>query len=173
MGAARLILFSFAFGLLVFSSPRHVLAQANTAPVAVDYKVTYEQVNPSDGFGYLKKRLLEKFSLFFYSYSSQRKSDYYGALANKRLAELKYVIENNRMNDFERATTRYSTTVGMWVEYINKKGLNNGKGLVAQLLSQHIPVVQNLMEKYDPTTAEWRFVKHDVDYLNIYISQLE
>jgi len=74
--------------------------------------------------------------------------------------------------NFEKATIRYSTTVGTWAEYIQKKKLNDQKQSAVETLSSHLGVVEKLMTKYDPTTAEWRFVKHDFDFLNIYISKL-
>ncbi|MBI2268245.1 MAG: hypothetical protein HYU80_02215 [Candidatus Blackburnbacteria bacterium] len=172
MKVTGVIFFSFLFGILSFSFPYSALAQTDTAPVAAE-EVTYEKVNPDGGFAYLQKRFSEKAKLFFLSFSTERSEDYYRQLANRRLAEVKYIIDQNKMAYFEKATVRYSTAVGNWVEYINKKGLSREKEPAVQLLSQHVPVVQKLMEKYDPTTAEWRFVKHDLDYLNIYISQLK
>ena len=73
------------------------------------------------------------------------------------------------MANFERTTIRYSSTVGMLANFIIESGLSTRKEPADQLLSTHIPVVEQLMTKYDSTTAEWRFVKQDFDYLNIYI----
>lgn len=135
-------------------------------------ELSKEKTNPEDGFSFLAKRLGEKFKLFIYSPLPEKKEDTLKKLATTRLAELKYIIEKGDMNNFEKSTIRYSTTVGEWVEYINKKKLTGQKQHAQGVLNSHIPVVKILIEKYNPTTAEWRFVKHDLDYLNIYISQL-
>ena len=134
--------------------------------------VQKENTNPGDGFGFIGKRIGEKFKLFLYSPLPKRKKDALEKLATTRLTELKYVIEQKDMANFENTTTRYSTTIGEWVEYINKKKLTDQKQHAKEVLNSHVPVIEMLMTKYDPTTAEWRFVKHDLDYLSIYISQL-
>src|SRR3989338_1869818 len=134
--------------------------------------VQKENTNPGDGFGFIGKRIGEKFKLFIYSPFPKAKENLYEDLVKRRLAELKYVIEKPDMANFEKATIRYSTTVGTWAEYIQKKKLNDQKQSAVETLSSHLGVVEKLMTKYDPTTAEWRFVKHDFDFLNIYISKL-
>lgn len=136
-------------------------------------EVRYEATNPSDGFGFISKRLGEKIKLFLNSPFPKKKERVYEELSTKRLAELKYVIEKADMANFEKATIRYSTTVGMWVDFINKNKLNDRRSHAAETLSNHIPVIEQLMTKYDPTTAEWRFVKEDLDYVSIYISQVK
>lgn len=136
-------------------------------------EVRYEATNPNDGFGFISKRLGEKLKLFLYSPLPNKKAGFYEKLTTTRLAELKYVIEKGDMANFEKATIRYSTTVGMWVDFINKNKLDNRRSHAAETLSNHIPVIEQLMTKYDPTTAEWRFVKEDLDYVSIYISQVK
>lgn len=132
-----------------------------------------QKVNPDGGFSFLSKRLGEKFELLITSPFPVEKEKVYESLTNKRLSELKYVIEKSDMANFENATIRYATSVGEWVGYINKKQLLSEKQRAADTLTSQIPVINTLMSKYDPTTAEWRFVKHDLDYINIYISQLK
>lgn len=160
----------FVIAITLLSSVYSVFAQdQNTQAI----EVKYEKINPSNGFDYALKRLKEKIYLTLLFYSKDKKAGYYNKLVTRRLAELKYVVEQKDMANFENATTRYSTTVGMWVEYINQKNLVDQEEPASQLLVQHSPVVERLMEKYDPTTAEWRFVKQDLDYLQIYIDKLQ
>lgn len=136
-------------------------------------EVLYEEVNPDGGFSFLQKRLGEKIKLFFLSFSANGKAEFYKELVNRRLAELKYVIEKEDKNNFEIATIRYSTTVGEWTEHILAKNLIDKKRGAVEVMTSHLPVVEKLMTTYDGTTAEWRFVKQDFDYLNIYISKLK
>lgn len=173
----RLFAFVLAFFVLILSTTILVSASEDDDIDDVDKPdtmvVTYEKANPSDGFIYFRKRFGEKLMLFFLSFSAERKERYYSELTNRRLAELKFVIDNGDMYNFEKVTTRYSSTVGMWVDFIINKRFTDRKEPAVAVLTGHIPQVEQLMAKYDPTTAEWRFVKHDVDYLKIYISKLQ
>lgn len=159
----------FAFVLSIFS----LMLPATALVIANEDGVVYEKVNPQDGFSYFGKRFGEKVMMFFLSFSTDRKESYFRELSKRRLAELKFVIDNGDMYNFEKATTRYSSTVGMWVDFIINKSLTGKKEKAVTVLTEHIPVVEELMVKYDPATAQWRFVKQDVDYLKIYISKLQ
>lgn len=163
--------------LLLFGFTRSVIAQAAASPAPTPspnvMEVQYEKVNPNGGFGYIQKRLGEKVKLLFLSLSTESKENYYKELAGVRLAELKYVIVEKDLANFEKTTIRYSTTVGEWAEFISNKQLNDKKASAVYVMSQHLPVVEQLMTKYDGTTAEWRFVKQDADYLKIYSSKLQ
>lgn len=158
----------FAF---LFASRDIVLAQASPEPNVME--VVYENTNPIDGFGYVTKRLKEKVKLFFLSFSVESKENYYKELTEIRLAELKFVIDKNNMGNFEKATIRYSSTIGEWTEFILDEKLDERKRPAVEVMTTHLPVVEKLMTRYDGTTAEWRFVKQDFDYLNIYISKLQ
>lgn len=136
-------------------------------------EVKKERTNPDGGFSFLAKRLEEKFKLFISSPFPSRKEKVYEDLNSVRLSELKYVVEKPDMANFEKATIRYSTTVGMWVEYIAEKKLDAEKASTRETLLNHKPIIENLMTHFDTTTAEWRFLKHDLDYLQIYSDQIK
>lgn len=136
-------------------------------------KVDYEKINPSDGFGYAKKRLKDKIKLFLFSFSPAKKLELYKEILGDRLAELKYVVDKKDWSDHERTSIRYATTAGEITEFVLKnKSLENRTGEISDLLSSHLPVIMDLETNFNDTTAEWRFIKHDEDYLKIYISQL-
>ncbi len=153
--------------LFLFAGASPVMSQQDST------EIKSEKTNPADGFRFLGKRIKEKIKLFIVAPFPKQKESVYEDLVQVRLAELKYVVEKPDPSNFEKATIRYSTTVGQWVEYINKKNLNDQKQLAVETLSSHKPILQKLMDTYDYTTAEWRFVKHDLDYLDIYISELK
>ena len=152
--------------LFCFVTPSIVNAQQKLL------EVREEKVNPEDGLGFIAKRLGEKIKLIIYSPVSKKKEGLYKNIAEKRLAELKHVVDKSDMANFEKATTRYSTTIGDWSEYINKKNLTTQKQQAIDILNEQTPVIKTLMDKFDSNTAEWRFLKQDLDYANIYISQL-
>lgn len=156
-----LVILLSSFGLT------HVQAQQPTI------EIRQETTNPDGGFGFLAKRLGEKVELFLSSPFPSKKEQIYEHLSQVRLAELKYVVEKNDMANFEKSTIRYSTASGEWAEYINKHNLNSKKEVARQTLTNHLPIIEDMMGKFDPTTAEWRFIKQDLDAVNIYISQLK
>lgn len=151
----------------------YVFAQEQSSPLWAIKNVPFEEVNPTDGFKYLLKRLGEKVKLLVLTTNPATKASFYKTTLGRRLSELKFVIEKPEMAYFEKATLRYSATAGVLTDYVLKKGLTSEKAEVSKLLSSHLPVVQKLMEVYDPTTAEWRFVKQDADYLQLYLEQLK
>lgn len=135
--------------------------------------IKYEKVNPKDGFSYAVKRLQEKFFLQLYFLFPERKLDYYFELTERRLAELKFTIENKDMANFENTTTRYSSGIGEYVGFILNTGkTDENKKKVEKLLLLHIPVLEKLRDVYDSTTAEWRFVEDDINFVKIHINSL-
>lgn len=161
--------------LLTFFLPSvSILAQGmGQGDVTQGIEIAYEKVNPRDGHGYAVKRLKEKAMLVLLSFSKQKKADYYNKLAGSRLAELKYVVEKKDMANFENTTTRYFATVGQFVNFLVSKNLTEEKIKARQVLTSHIPLLESLRGTYDPTTAEWRFMQDDVNYVKTYINQLQ
>ncbi len=158
--------FFIVFALTVAIVPKNL--SASNASISLPT----EGVKPGDGVVFVFRRLAEKTQLMINSPFPNRKEKLYEELSSRRLAELKYIVENKQISYFENATTRYSTTVGNWVEYIKAKQLDGQEQSTIETLSFHLPVLENLMTKYDPTTAEWRFIKHDSDYVQLYINKL-
>lgn len=134
-------------------------------------KVDYQKVNPDNTFSYSIKRLQEKIMLLILSLSSDAKANYYAGLTNKRLAELEYIIEKKDMGNFEVATKRYYTTLGDFYNFISKD--KDTKSLFDKRTSSHRQVLERLRDFYDGTTAEWRFIQDDINYLSIYSEKLK
>lgn len=131
----------------------------------------YEAVNPPDGISYLFKRIREKITIFF-SFSNERKINNYKKLVQVRLAELKFIIENKEIGYFEKSTQRYFTTAGQLTELLTNKNTKTRYDEVREMLSSHIPILSRLRDTYNPTTAEWRFVEDDINYIKGYINSL-
>lgn len=134
--------------------------------------IRYESVNPSQGYQYLMKRLKEKMNLMF-NFSTEGKIIYYKELLRVRLAELKYVVDNKSITDIETTSQRYSATVGEITDLVISYDMNNHKQEIRDLLINHLTIIDILKGTYDDTTAEWRFVENDSNYLKIYISKLD
>lgn len=156
--------------------PGRVFAQDGEGqpPRQQPIQIEYEKVNPSDGFNYGLKRFREKLYLILLFYSKDQKIGYYSELATRRLAELKYVVENKDMANFENATTRYFATVGQFTDLLIKDGSAGQRSEVVKSLSPHIFVLEGLRDTFrGQEKAEWRFIQDDINYTTMYINQLK
>ena len=153
--------------ILVFTNAIHAQEPDLTSITQIEY----EKVNPSDGTAkYGLKWLKEKILLFVLTLAPNKKSEYYEEIVGARLAELKYIVDTDDRNQIEEGSQRYHTHVGEYANFINNRKLDSTRAI--KILESHNPVLSKLAEKYDTTTAEWRFIKHDIDYLQIYKTSL-
>lgn len=148
------------------------LSQESTPSARQEFQLSGDYVRPGS-FQYGLARLKENIRLLILSPLVSPKADFYETLADKRLGELDGVVSERDLNNLEKSSIRYFTTVGLLTEYVNKKNLNERKSRIAEKLLKHKAVVEELMPSFNDTTAEWRFLKHDSDYISIYISQLQ
>lgn len=166
-----ILLFSCLF-LLAFSFPESSFAQVNTGEKK-SIPVSYEAVNPKDGFSYTLKRLKEKVTLGVLFIWPQKKSNYYEKILNTRLAELKYVSDSKDLNQIENSTKRYAAAAGNYTEYIlSHDNLKDSKNHAKDLLNSHLVEVDKYKNNFESTRAEWRFVEDDVNSLKILLTKL-
>jgi hypothetical protein len=136
--------------------------------------IKYESVNMKDGSRYLIKRLKEKAVLFLLSFNSEKKVNYYEKLLNVRLAELKYIVDNKDIANIQVASQRYFTTAGQLTNLlISKSASFSQKEKVRNLFSEHIKIIEDLKKTYSETTAEWRLLRDDANYLIDYSTSLK
>lgn len=137
------------------------------------YSVQYEKINLKDGSRYLVKRLKEKVILLFLFNNPQKKLNYYKTLLTIRLAELKFIVDNKDISNIQVASQRYFTTAGQLTELIKSKSeLASNKEGVQTLFAEHILVIESLGKAYPDTTAEWRLLRDDANYLKDYSQSL-
>lgn len=139
--------------------------------VSAEIIVPQESVNPPDGLPYLMKRIQEKIGLFF-SFSNDNKIKNYKKLVTVRLSELKFIVEKKEMAYFEQTTLRYFSTAGQFTSFLINSNKKNEFTSVRDEFKSHIPVLENLRDNYDSTTAEWRFIQDDINYIKGYINSL-
>lgn len=165
-GILCLILFLVTFNL---SFAQNIEPSITPEIKAVDVKL--ESVNPPDGMPYFFKRVREKVSLFL-AFSDESKVKIYQGMVRVRLAELKYVVEKKEMGYFEQTTLRYFSTAGQLTSVLMKSNKKDQSTLVKNEFSSQIPVLEKLRDNYDATTAEWRFIQDDINYLKGYMNDL-
>lgn len=163
--------FILVFISLIFILPNAAQAlETNQSTSSANLKISYEEVNPKDGFKFSFKRLSEKLKLSLLFYSSKSKYNYEKDLLNRRLAELKYVVDNKDISNLQTASQRYYTQAGELTQFVLKNDLD--KKDFKGLLNNHLSYIRELKKQYNDNTAEWRFINHDEGYISIYISQL-
>ena len=150
---------------------RKAAPSPSPTPEVKTIDVPYEKVNPSGGGDYIIKRLKEKLGLFF-SFSTDSKVNFLRKQLATRLAELKYTIDKKEMSFFEKATQRYFTTAGDTTNLLKGKNKNEEFKPFSELLESHVPVLTKLRDMFQPTTAEWRFVEDDINYIRGYAKEL-
>jgi hypothetical protein len=155
----------------MFITSSKAVAQSNlTSPLIVKY----EKVNPKDGFSYAIKRVKEKVGIFLLSRNPKKKLNYLKDLLGIRLSELKFVVDNKDIGNIQTASQRYFTTAGEITALVNSQSqLTSDKNGVITLFNQHLPVLESLRNTYNNTTAEWRFLRDDANYLIDYSTLLK
>lgn len=154
---------SIILSLLIFA-PSRLAKELNS--------VSYEKTNPSDNYSYDIKRLKEKLSLTFFYRSPNKKVKFLKVLFDRRMAELKYVIDNKEASFLEDASQRYSATAGKITEVIIANNLQSEKEAIKNLFQEQITWLEQLQTAYIYDSAQWMFVKWDIDYLKLYIEKL-
>lgn len=120
-------------------------------------------------------RIFEKISLFF-KFSNRDKIDYQKDLTEKRLVELKYVVENveNGMGDrIEELSSRYSTYLGYLTEMVVKNKMVDKKQEFLDMYETHAKIIEQLITKVDVDSGFWLLLKHDINYVKIYSDQIK
>lgn len=171
-----IVLISFLFTVLflpqiIFARKISPLSSPSPTPVVEVREVKYESINPQDGFSYIFKRFNEKIGIFF-TFSNGSKVDNYKKLVDIRLSELKFVVDNKQMAFFEKSTQRYFTTAGQLTDFVVLKKMTSEYSAVREMLASHIPVLTQLRDTFNYTTAEWRFVEDDINYAKTYMNKL-
>lgn len=144
-----------------------------TFPLSVSANgINYEKINPSNYSAYQFKRLKEEVLLRFYSRSKPKKAEYLCNLIDKRLAELKYTVFKDDMAVFEDSNNRYFTSIGKCADYLNENNFSKEKLFVVEKIKLHKPILEEMKNKYEQTTAQWRFIRDNINYIDLYTDQL-
>lgn len=120
----------------------------------------------------LRDRLWEKINLFF-KFSQKDKIDYQQQLTEKRLAELKYVIDSDKGDMIEETSSRYSSYLGNLSESVVKDKMTNKKQELLTMLESHAKVLDSLINQMEVESGFWLLLKHDINYVKIYSDQIK
>lgn len=166
----KLILVIFVLlNILVIGSSKVFADNQATNSSNLVASIKYEKVNPDNGMQYDFKRIKEKLFAVF-AFSTAQKVNYQTEILEVRLAELKYIVDNEDIANIETGSQRYSATAGNLTKLVVDN--NMPKEQVKLVLEQHLQILQELRKSFNDTTAEWRFIENDVNYLKIYLKEL-
>lgn len=170
----KLLLLSVITTLLLILAPaKVVLAQFTyNTPSA---EITYQDINPTDGYQYLLKRLKENIWLAMLAVNNGAKADFYLKLVEIRLAELKYTVDKGDISNVETVSRRYAATAGQATELISSVNPSIQRQILVDKLEQHILILKSLQSAFgnDELKAGWRFLEDDINSLKSYLSELK
>ncbi len=108
------------------------------------------------------EKVQEKITLFF-KFNSTDKAKYEEFLANKRLAELKYIIDNNLIDYVEEVGSRYETYIGSLTNFVVDKKVISEKDNLFKMYSDHQKILEEISKKFEHDSGWWLVIQHDIN----------
>ena len=147
----------------------------DTKVLAVEVNLPNISITPNNYLLYSIKRVSEKVFLFT-KISNEAKINYYKELTLKRLAELKYVVENKLIGEIQYSSQRLSYEVGTLSDFIsvNKTKLTKNEAQnVKELLTSFNSLLVSLRDKYPANSSYWMLIQHDINSIDINLEKLK
>lgn len=164
MSKIRIIFFVLITFLLI-TGPVINASYKNTATVSA-------QIEKVDHIANIRERLAERITLFF-KFSPVEKVNYQKLLAEKRLAELQYVIESKKGDLIEETSSRYSTYLGRLTNQLVFSKVTNKKEEILKMLDLHSQVVEELTAKIDRNSGFWLLLQHNTNTIKLLSDQIK
>lgn len=159
----KIILAIFLFFALSLSFvPSNLNAQDSKEEAKVEFQV--------DHVANVIEKLTEKINLFF-KFPKEGKFNYQKYLLEKRLAELKYVVDSKEWQPVEETSSRYATYLGKFNEFVVKKGLGNKKEEILKIYARHSKVLEELQRNFKFESGWWLLLQHDINSTKIFTDQ--
>lgn len=158
---SRLILTSF-ITLLSFGMITSYVNADTQAESSSSYILTKKVGHIANNF----EKLQEKITLFF-KFDKKQKSAYQRELVEKRLAELKYVIENRQWDFIEEVTSRYTTYMGHYINFVEKNKITDDKDQLLALLDGHKYLIEKMQTRFEYESGWWLSIQHDINVLKM------
>lgn len=118
------------------------------------------------------EKFQEKVTLFF-KFSPNAKYDYNKYLLEKRLGELEYVINSDNWDPIEETSSRYSTNLGNFNDYVINNKLTDKKDEVLNIYTRHKKILERLQKKFDFETGFWLLLQHDINSTDIFTKKIQ
>lgn len=160
----KAIAFFLLFFYIIFSLPGVVLAQESQTETKTKVEV--------DHVANVLEKFREKVTLFF-KFSKEDKYSYQKFLLEKRLAELKYVIDTKQGNLIEETSSRYSTYLGNFTDFVIKNKLTSKKEEILKMYEEHQKILDTLQINFEFESGFWLLLQHDINTVKIFSEQIK
>ncbi|TSC64475.1 MAG: Uncharacterized protein G01um101493_117 [Microgenomates group bacterium Gr01-1014_93] len=148
------------FALMVFFS---------TSVKAEDMsEVEFEVNHVAKGFEKFKEK-----ALLFFKFSKDDKYKYQKFLLEKRLAELKYVIDSKEWDPIETTSSRYTSYLGRFHDSVVKSNLKGVNEEVLSIYERHGKVLRELQKNFEFEGGWWLLLQHDINSTKIFSEKLK
>lgn len=118
------------------------------------------------------EKFQEKVTLFF-KFSKEEKYKFQKFLVDKRLSELKYVVDSKQGNLIEETTSRYSTYLGNFSEFVINKKLISKKEDILKMFETHAKILETLQENYESESVFRMLIQHDINTIKIFSDKIK
>ena len=118
------------------------------------------------------EKVSEKINLFT-KFNKVGKAKYWRELIDTRFAEIKYAVDGSRLGDIEDMTSRYSTYLGYYSEFLIKNNLSSEKEITLSMFGKHSEILKGLQQKYEFDSAWWMLIEHDINTLVIFKDKIQ
>lgn len=160
----RLIALLFLiFSYIIFSSQSVVFGESPQEEVKLEVKVTH--------IANVFEKLGEKVTLIF-KFSQNDKFNYQKFLLEKRLAELKYVIESKEWQPVEETSSRYATYLSKFNNFVLENNLgSNKKDEIIKIYDRHNKILKELQQNFEYDGGWWLLLQHDINLIKQFLPQ--
>lgn len=105
-------------------------------------------------------------------FSKESKASYYLALLDKRMSELAYSVEDNKLDYMEATTSRYSSYLGTTSTFVLNNNLTVYKNPLLELLARHKAYLESINDRFPANSAYWLLIRQDLDTIRIFTDKL-
>lgn len=146
---------------------------SSTKVSAAEPNLPHVTIAPDNYIFYSLTRLTEK-ALIFTKITKDSKVDFLKELFLKRLAELKYVVDNKLLGEIQQSSQRLSYQVGILSDYIKaNRDLSKQKIDAENLLNSYQGLLVSLRDKYPANSSYWMLIQHDINSININLEKFK
>lgn len=161
----------FLLSVLLFSTPvlMYTPVRADQSPQNIEIKK--ESINPGSIY-YPLKRVWEKI-IERIQFTTSGKISFHKSLLTSRLAELKYVVDNNLLNELQTSSERFSYQSGIFIQELSKSNQSNTKEKTEPMFTSYSKLLEQLRDKYSANSSFWMLIQHDINTLQILLQNLK
>lgn len=159
----KIITFVLLFFYIAFGLSGIALAQEPQGEIKSKVEV--------DHVANIVEKFKEKMTSFF-KFSKEDKFNYQKFLLEKRLAELKYVVDSKEWQPIEETSSRYATYLGNFTGFVVNNKLSNKKEEVLNMYNRHQKILEEFGRNFEFESGFWLLLQHDINSTKIFSSQI-